>query len=363
MRVVVAVDSFKGSLDSRAAGEAVAAGVRDADARASVEVVPVADGGEGTLESIGADATWIEVETVDALGRDLRAPYVIRRDGTAVVEAARTVGLAIVSPIDHTVPPRASSTGVGDQLVHALEATSGRVLLGLGGSACTDGGSGLLRSLGVDVRSGGSGNPLWDFQGLAGTLPDLSRVTVLSDVTNPLLGSSGAAAVFAPQKGASPQQVTHLEAQLTRWADALARIGRPVADLPGAGAAGGLGAALLACGASVVSGFDELAHQLGLADVMAGADLVITGEGSLDSQTAMGKAPAGVARLGRAAGACVVGLGGRVDRPASDLFDAVFSIHAEPRSLHAALAPDTTIAELSATSFELIRLLAAWCRT
>lgn len=111
----------------------------------------------------------------------------------------------------------------------------------------------------------------------------------MSDVTNPLVGSSGAAAVFAAQKGATSEQVAHLEAQLTRWADELARIGRPVADLPGAGATGGLGAALLACGAHVVSGFDELARELGLADVMAGADLVITGEGSLDRQTTMGK--------------------------------------------------------------------------
>jgi glycerate kinase len=213
--------------------------------------------------------------------------------------------------------------------------------------------------VGVDVRSAGSGNPLWNLEGLAGPLPDLSRVTVLSDVTNPLLGSSGAAAVFAPQKGATREQVAHLESQLARWADELARLGRPVADLPGAGAAGGMGAALLACRAHLVPGFDELARELGLADVMAGADLVITGEGSLDRQTAMGKAPAGVARLGRAAGACVVGLGGRVERPASELFDAVFPIHGEPRSISAALDPETTIAELSATTCELIRLLAA----
>jgi glycerate kinase len=321
--------------------------------------VPVADGGEGTLEAFGTDATWLETATVDALGHELQAPYVVRPDGTAVVEAARTVGLALLGTVDHTVPARASSAGVGQQLAHALEATTGRVLLGLGGSACTDGGTGLLRALGADVRSGGSGNPLWDLEELSGPLPDLSRVTVLSDVTNPLLGPSGAAAVFAPQKGATDQQVAHLEAQLTRWAFELARIGRPVADLPGAGAAGGSGAALLACGARLVPGFGELARALGLADLMVGADLVITGEGSLDRQTTMGKAPAGVARLGRAAGAVVVGLGGRVERPTSDLFDAVLPIHAEPRTLSAALDPDTTSAELSATACELIHLFAA----
>jgi glycerate kinase len=359
MRVVVALDSFKGSLDSRAAGEAVAAGVLSADAHASVQVVPVADGGEGTLEAFGADARWLEIDTVDALGRALRAPFVIRPDGTAVVEAAQTVGLELVGPVDHTLPPRASSAGVGVQLAHALDATSGRVLLGLGGSACTDGGTGLLRALRADVRSGSSGNPLWSLEQLSGPLPDLSRVTVMSDVTNPLLGPSGAAAVFAPQKGATTEQVAHLEGRLARWADELARIAGPVADRPGAGAAGGLGGALLACGARVVPGFDELARELGLVEVVAGADLVITGEGSLDRQTAMGKAPAGVARLGRAAGAVVVGLGGRVERPASPLFDAVLPIHSEPRSLLEALDADTTVAELSATARELTLLVAA----
>ena len=358
MHVVVALDSFKGSLDSRAAGEAVAAGVHAADPEASVDVVLVADGGEGTLEAFGGDGRWLEVDTVDALGFGLRAPYVVRPDGTAVVETARTVGLTAVDPVDDSVPPRASSTGVGDQLAHALQATTGRILLGLGGTACTDGGTGLLRALGVDVRSGASGNPLWTFDGLVGSLPDLSRVTVLSDVTNPLLGEDGAAAVFAPQKGATKEQVEHLESQLTRWSGELARIGRPVADLPGAGAAGGLGAALLACGAAVEAGFDVLARELRLADVMTGADLVITGEGSLDRQTAMGKTPAGVARLGRAAGAVVIGLGGRVERPASDLFDAVLAIHSEPRTLREAMDPDTTRAELTATTTELIRLVA-----
>ena len=177
--------------------------------------------------------------------------------------------------------------------------------------------------------------------------------------TNPLLGADGAAAVFAPQKGANSEQVEHLEAQLTRWSDELARRGRTVGDRPGAGSAGGLGAALLACGATVVPGFDVLADELGLATLMAGADVVITGEGSLDRQTSMGKTPAGVARLGRAAGALVIGLGGRVERPASDLFDAVLCIHGEPRTLSAALDPDTTAAELTATARELIRLVAA----
>ena len=143
------------------------------------------------------------------------------------------------------------------------------------------------------------------------------------------------------------------------WADALARTGRAVAASPGAGAAGGIGAALLACGATLVPGFDEIARVTGLDRAVVGADLVITGEGSLDAQTSMGKAPAGVARVARAAGALVVGLGGRVDRPAPEAFDAVFPVHGQLRTLAEALDPAITAAELSATAAEVARLLVA----
>ena len=362
LRVVVALDSFKGSLPSAAAGAAVAAGVRDADPAAEVVVVPVADGGEGTVDAVVAarGGTRVEEDAVDALGAPVRAAYAVLPDGTAVLEAAATIGLERLAVVDATVPPRASSAGLGRQLAAALSACPGRVLLGLGGTATTDGGTGLLRALGAGLTGGPDANPLWTFTGLhAATLPDLSRVVVLSDVVNPLLGPSGAARVFGPQKGADPGQVDHLEKRMHRWAAALADAGRPVAELPGAGAAGGLGAALLACGATLVPGFAELARLTGLEDAVAGADLVVTGEGSLDRQTAMGKAPAGVARLARDAGAVVVGLGGRVDRPASAPFDAVFGVHAEPRPLATALDPDLTAAELRATAAEVVRLVLA----
>jgi glycerate kinase len=359
LRVVVAMDSFKGSLGSAAAGEAVRLGVLDGAPEAEVLVLPLADGGEGTVEALtwGAGGEPVETDTVDALGQPLRAAYVVLPDGTAVVEAARTIGLERLAVVDGSVPPLASSAGLGLQLRHALAAGSGPVLVGLGGSATTDGGTGLLRALGADVGGGDEGNPLWSFASLdAGTLPDLSRIVVLSDVTNPLTGEAGAARVFGPQKGASSEQVEHLETQMLRWAAALDSA-RPVSTLPGAGAAGGLGAALLACGARLVAGFDEVARRSGLVEAVSGADLVLTGEGSLDHQTAMGKGPAGVARLGHDAGALVVGLGGRVDRPAPAPFGAVFAIHAEPRSLAAALDPATTAAELRATAREVVALL------
>ena len=357
MRVVVALDSFKGSLDSRAAGEAVRDGVLRVVPDADVVVVPVADGGEGTLEALAHRvSSWVEVETVDAVGRPLRAPYAVLDDGTAVVEAARTVGLGSVDRVDHTLPPRASSYGVGVQLAHALASGAGEVLVGLGGSACTDGGTGLLRALGVDVRStSAEGNPLWELDRLAGPLPDLSRVVVLSDVVNPLLGPDGAARVFGPQKGATDEQVEHLETQMRRWATGLG----DVAARPGAGAAGGIGGALLAGGATVVAGFARLAALIGLPETVRGADLVVTGEGSLDRQTTMGKAPDGVARLGRRAGALVVGLGGRVERPAPDDFDAVLPVHGRPRPLAEALDPTLTLDELAATAAEVVRLIRA----
>lgn len=361
LRVVAALDSFKGSLDSLAAGEAVRRGVLSADPSASVRVVAVADGGEGTIDALAAalPATSVPVTTVDALGRPLTAAYLLFRDGTTAVEAARTIGLGLLGTVDSSVPPAASSAGLGEHLAHALTTTSGRVLVGLGGSACTDGGTGMLRALGADITSD-TVNPLWGFTALdETTLPNLSRVVVLSDVTNPLLGPSGAARVFGPQKGATADQVEHLEARMTHWAEALEGTGREVAAHPGAGAAGGIGAALLVCGAVLVPGFDEVAHVTGLDAAVADADLVLTGEGSVDAQTAMGKAPGGVARLARSAGALVVGLGGRVERPTLGEFDGVFPIHGRPRRLAEALDPAVTAAELSATAAEVVRLVVA----
>ncbi len=360
MRVVVALDSFKGSLGSRSAGEAVREGVLRTLPHAEVVVLAVADGGEGTLDAVAERVTTrVEVDTVDALGRPVRAPYVITEEGSAVVEAALTVGLGVVGTVDATVPPRASSYGVGLQVAHALDHTAGKVLVGLGGTACTDGGTGLLRALGVEILTAGDeGNPLWLFDGLRGTLPDLSRVEALSDVTNPLLGELGAARVFGPQKGATPEQVEHLERQMADWAARLAEAGRDVARASGAGAAGGMGAALLACGARLSSGFSALADLSGLTAAVEGADLVVTGEGSVDRQTAMGKAPAGVAALAHSAGALVVALGGGVVRPAGDLFDAVFPIHGRPRPLIEALDPGVAARELAETAAEVVRLVA-----
>lgn len=375
MRVVVALDSFKGSLGSRDAGEAVRAGVLAADPTAAVAVREIADGGEGTLAAVLAvrEGREVAVDTVDALGRPISAGYGVIGDGahrTAILEAARTIGLDGVGRVDATVPVRAGSHGVGLQLRHALAAGVDRVLVALGGSATTDGGTGLLAALGAVVTdergavAGPGANPLWHGAFLAaGSLPDLTGVelTVLADVRNPMVGPQGAAATFGPQKGATPAQVATLDERMRAWAAELEReSGRGVADLPGAGAAGGIAGALLALGATLEPGFDRVAQEIGLADTLRGADLVFTGEGALDAQTGMGKAPAGVARMGRDAGAVVVGLGGRVDRPLTAAgFDAAVAIHSRARPLAEALDPDLTRAELRATAEELTRLVLA----
>ncbi|WNB86584.1 glycerate kinase [Cellulomonas sp. ATA003] len=308
------------------------------------------------------------MDTVDALGRPVRADLLRLDDGTYVVEAASSLGLPLVGAVDATVPPRASSAGLGMQLRHALAAGATRVLVGLGGTATTDGGAGLLAALGVRLSPAATAgrNPLWDLDDLdASTLPDLAAVDLvaLTDVTNPLLGPAGAAAVFGPQKGATAEQVAHLEARLARWATVLGTATGRDLDRPGAGAAGGTGAAVLALGGRIEPGFDAVARESGLDDALAGGvDLVVTGEGCLDAQTAHGKAPAGVARRGRVAGGVVVGLAGRVDHPlgaTGDLFDAVLPIHTRPLPLAEALDPAVAAAALRDTATQAMRLYRA----
>lgn len=258
-------------------------------------------------------------------------------------------------------------------LRHALESGAERILVGLGGTATTDGGTGMLDALGVrllddagDPLPAATGNPLWRAAGVdPTTVPDLGGVELLalSDVDNPLVGARGAAAMYGPQKGATPEQVIELDRRMHRWADALeGATGRAVRNIPGAGAAGGLGAALLALGGRIEPGLERVAHEVGLRVAIEGADLVLTGEGRVDAQTGHGKGPAGVARMGRDAGAVVVALAGCVDHPlgaTGDLFDAVLPIHARPMAFAEAMGADATAAGLTAAAGEVTRLIRA----
>jgi glycerate kinase len=376
MKVVAAIDSFKGSLSSKQAGEAARAGVLRADPAAEVDVVEVADGGEGTLAALvrAHVGDMVDVAACDALNRARQAQIgVFEREGQrlAIVESARTVGIDLVT-VDESLPRLGNSYGLGMQLTGAVDRGVDEMLVTLGGSATTDGGTGMFLALGAEIldaagnRIGRDENPLWRFARLdVSRMRDLSAatVTVLSDVTNPLPGPRGAARVFGPQKGATPEQVRHLDRQLWLWAAALRESwGRDVSDVPGAGAAGGLGAALLALGGHLEPGFGRVAAEIDLASRLEGADLVLTGEGCLDSQSAYGKVPSGVAALARGAGALVVGIAGRVDRPLGDissLLDGAFAIHSEPRTRSEALDPTVTAAEIQETAFEVTRLVAA----
>ena len=337
MRVVLAPDSFKESMSAARAAEAMAAGVRDVDPGATCVPVPMADGGEGLL----AVLPGLQLRTVPLtgpLGDPVRAElgwWPERR--LAVVESAQAVGVHLVPPAERRVL-RADSGGVGTLIRAALDLGAERIVLGLGGTVTSDGGAGMLRELGaVLVSDSGEVLPPGVPESLArvdphGLDPRLSRVQIeiAGDVRNPLLGPRGAAAVFAPQKGADLEQVRRIEAALTRMAGALDVMagvhgaippGRPtswVATTPGAGAAGGLGAALLALGARIRPGVELVAEAVDLAGAIRSADLVLTGEGRLDRQTLDGKVAAGVCRIAAGAGVPVVVLAGTVHdvRPA-----------------------------------------------
>jgi glycerate kinase len=309
LRVVIAPDSFKESMTAVEAAQAMARGVHQVYPDVECVLKPLADGGEGTLAALmpTLSAQPIMVDTRDALGRPVRAPFGLTPDGTAIIEAASVIGLVGI-PADQRRIDISSSLGLADLVKAALDAGARTMIIGLGGTATCDGGAGLLAGLGVGLLDSDGRRLPPDPTGLARLHtvdssrldPRLADCTLVaaSDVVNPLLGAEGAAAVFAPQKGATAAQVPWLEAGLARWADATVAAGfSEVRGHPGAGAAGGLGAALLMLGAQLRPGVELIAEAIGLDAAIAGADLVLTGEGSMDAQTAWGKAPLGVLRI------------------------------------------------------------------
>ena len=311
--ILVAPDKFKGSATAAQVAAHLAAGLRDAG-RYAVEL-PVADGGEGTVAAaVAAGFRPVPVTVSGPTGAPVRAGFAVRH-GTAVVELAAASGLGLGAPD----PLRASSRGTGELLRAALDEGVAELVLGVGGSACTDGGAGMLAALGARLLDA-QGEPLPDGGAalarlarldLSGLDPRLAgtRLVLASDVDNPLLGASGAASVYGPQKGAGPADVARLEEALTRWAG----IVHPgAAGRPGAGAAGGVGfAALAVLGARRRPGIDVVLELVGFGGQLPGAACVVTGEGALDEQTLHGKAPAGVAAAARRAGVPVVVVCGR----------------------------------------------------
>lgn len=321
-RVLVAPDKFKGCLPAVQVAAAVARGLRRVHADLEVVELPVADGGDGTVDA-ALSAGWTEVRcpATGPTGEPTTARYA-RRGDRAVVELAAVVGLDLL-PDGRLDPLGASTRGLGLVVRHALGAGVTELVLGLGGSASTDGGAGLVQALGArlldadgrELPPGGAALAdlaSVDLDGLRSRLAGV-RVLVASDVTSPLLGPDGAAAVFGPQKGADPAQVAQLDAALARWAAVVAAAtGTDHAARPGAGAAGGTGfAALALLGGEMRSGIELVLDLVGFDARLAGASLVVTGEGSLDAQSLAGKAPVGVLDRARAAGVPVVVVAGR----------------------------------------------------
>ncbi|WP_370152771.1 glycerate kinase [Streptacidiphilus sp. EB129] len=322
--VVIAPDKFKGSLTAAEAAERIAAGIRRAAPGTEVRLLPVADGGEGTvLAALAAGYRREEVTVSGPTGEPVQAALAVL-DRTAVIEAAQASGLQLL-PGGVPAPLAAGSYGTGQLIARALELGCTRIVLGLGGVACTDGGAGMVQALGVTLRdAAGAELPpggaalsrlhSLDPGPLADTLAGV-EVVIASDVDNPLLGERGAPAVYGPQKGATPADVAELDRALGVWADAVAALtGTDLRETPGAGAAGGLGfGALAMLGAKLRPGIELLLDLLSFDQAVRGARLVVTGEGCLDVQTLHGKAPAGVAAAATGAGVPVAAVAGRID--------------------------------------------------
>ena len=338
MRILIAPDKFKGSLSAREVAENIALGLRDVLPEAKIDIVPVADGGEGTAEVIchALGGSWVECEGHDPRGREIEARYAwIGERRLAVMEMSEASGMWRVQGDKYDVD-LANTFGVGEMILHAANNGAREIIIGLGGSATSDGGFGMARALGFRFCENAT-----ELNGRVSELVGLTRIEkptdlllpkiiAAVDVKNPLLGANGATRIFGPQKGVTPDKVDMFERALTKLANIAARdLAVDVREEAGAGAAGGLGFGLLSfCGATIQPGFEVVAEAAGLEEKIKKVDLVITGEGSLDRQTLEGKAPAGVARLARKFGKRVFAIVGRAseDRQVREIFDGVYEL-------------------------------------
>jgi glycerate kinase len=366
MRVLVCPDKFRGTLGAASAAQAIATGWRRIRPNDELDLAPMADGGEGTAEAlVGERGRWITSIVRGPLGDPVDASFAMTADGTAVVESARASGSALVSG-SRRDPRRTSTVGTGELILRALEEGPGTVLVCLGGSATNDGGVGMATALGgrfldaagAPVAPGGAGLVSLSRIDLTGLDHRLARTTVvgLVDVRNPLTGPNGASVVFAPQKGASEDDVWLLDRALTHLAAVTARdVGIAPTDEPGAGAAGGLGFGLVAfVGARLREGAAAVAEVLDLEGRVARADIVVTGEGRLDATSIDGKVVGHVLGLTRSTGVATAVLAGRVDLDREDERVA----HVEVRSLVEAFGPDVAMGDARSSLVEVAASLA-----
>lgn len=373
-KIILAFDSFKGSLSSEQTARCASSAIARVFPRCQIVTTVVADGGEGTTEAIlralGGQRRTVRIH--DPLMRPIDAPYGVAENGrTAILELAAAAGLTLLQPAERN-PWRTSTFGVGEMITHAPQEGCRRFLIGIGGSATNDAGCGMLRALGFRLLDA-------DGRELDGTGASLERIaaiddrnvlkelheaefTVACDVDNPLYGPQGAARIFARQKGADPQMIDRLDAGLRNFAAVVERhTGHDFAQTPGAGAAGGVGGALCSLlHANLRPGIEMLLDAIGFDRLIAGADLILTGEGKIDHQTPHGKVPCGVLQAGRRQQIPVIALGGAVEntRELTDCgFAALFPIVAGPVSLEEAMRPDCAARNLENTVEQLMRLL------
>ena len=344
MKILAAIDSFKGSATSEQLNDAALSGILAAFPDGQVQSIPIADGGEGVLDVLAYQENAITKIslTTDLLGRQLEVPYLLLGD-TAVIESAKVIGIDLVDVSPETLS-RATSFGLGAVVQSAIQAGAQTIIVSLGGTGTSDGGQGFLKSL---------------------ETTDLSGVTLIgaSDVTNPYYGENGAATIFAAQKGATADQITQLNQRDARFAQELLKDrGIDLQKIPGAGAAGGLGGAIALLGGQLTSGFDLIADLVQLEQAIADSDLVLTGEGHLDNQSSQGKVVSGVAKLAKKhRKPCVALVGSRSDDLGgleSDL-TAAFSIQTGPIALADAMVTQSTLKNLAMTAQNIGRVFMA----
>lgn len=380
MRITIAMDSFKGSLSSIEAGNAVEAGIRRVYPQAEIHIRPLADGGEGTAYALttGMGGEWITMKATGPLGKPVSCSYgIIRNSQTAIIEMSAAAGITLVPEAERN-PMNTTTYGVGEMIADAIGRGCRKLIVGIGGSATNDGGIGMLQALGFGFLTKEGEQVPFGAKGLSvlnritndNVIPELAECSfkIACDVTNPLCGEQGCSAVYGPQKGADPTMITQMDQWLAHYA-ALAKEIYPNADSthPGTGAAGGLGFAFLTfTNAVLASGIDIVLYETHLANDIMDSDLVITGEGRLDGQTVMGKAPIGVARLAKEYGKPVIAFCGCATKAASSCneagIDAFFPILRNIVTAGEAMKPENTVANMSDTAEQAFRLLRTFMR-
>lgn len=384
MKVVIAIDSFKGSMTSLQAGEAARLGVLNANPNADCIVLPVADGGEGTMEALthGLGGRLVSVEVTGPLGEQVMSTYgIAEKTHTAIIEMAAAAGLTLV-PVEKRNPMITTTVGVGEMILDAYDRGCRKFIIGIGGSATNDGGVGMLSALGFDFLNSEGEKITPNAVGLKDLVAikysdkkykegkDIRQLisecqfTIACDVNNPLCGELGCSHIFAPQKGATNKMISDMDEWLHRYSEISSAFfgGKEFADCPGAGAAGGLGYAFLAyLGATLKSGIQIVMDTIDLEKNVMNADYVFTGEGRIDAQTAMGKVPIGVAKLAKKYGVPVIAFAGSIGEGAEELndqgIDAFFPIIRKVSTLDELMDTDSACKNMKETVEQVVRVL------